>query len=108
MSHCGWSSCIESISIGVPMAIWPMHSDQPRNAVLITKVLGIGVVVKDWEHTDVFVRYVVVKEAVEKLMGSKEGEEMRKSAAKLGDNIKKLMMEGGISRLDMDLFISYI
>ncbi|GKB81216.1 zeatin O-glucosyltransferase-like protein [Tanacetum coccineum] len=108
MTHCGWNSCMESMSMGVPMATWPMHSDQPRNAVLITQVLGIGVVVKDWEHRDELVRDVVVKEAVEKLMDSKEGDEMRKSAVMLGDSIKKSMMEGGVSRLEMDSFVSYI
>ncbi|KAL0334327.1 UNVERIFIED_CONTAM: Zeatin O-glucosyltransferase [Sesamum angustifolium] len=44
MSHCGWNSCIESISMGVPIATWPMHSDQPVNAVFVTKVLRIGTV----------------------------------------------------------------
>ena len=39
MSHCGWNPCTESISMGVPIAAWPMHSDQPRNALLITDVL---------------------------------------------------------------------
>ena len=48
MSHCGWNSCLESITMGVPIAAWPMHSDQARNSVLITKVLRIGLVVKDW------------------------------------------------------------
>ena len=43
VSHCGWNSCIESISMGVPIAAWPMHSNQPRNAVLVTDVLKIGV-----------------------------------------------------------------
>ena len=43
MSHCGWNSCVESISMGVPIAAWPMHADQPFNAVLITKVLKVGV-----------------------------------------------------------------
>ncbi|XP_072954481.1 putative cis-zeatin O-glucosyltransferase [Typha angustifolia] len=27
MSHCGWNSCMESLSMGVPFAAWPMHSD---------------------------------------------------------------------------------
>lgn len=43
---------MESISLGVPVATWPMHSDQPRNAFLITEVLKIGLVVNDWEHRD--------------------------------------------------------
>lgn len=47
MSHCGWNSCLESITMGVPIATWPMHSDQPRNAALIIKVLQIGTIVKD-------------------------------------------------------------
>ena len=29
--------------MGVPIAAWPMHSDQPRNTVLITEVLKIGI-----------------------------------------------------------------
>ncbi|KAH6796725.1 hypothetical protein C2S52_021279 [Perilla frutescens var. hirtella] len=37
MSHCGWNSCLESITMGVAIAVWPMHSDQPRNAALITE-----------------------------------------------------------------------
>ena len=45
MNHCGWNSCMESISMGVPIAAWPMHSDQCMNAVLITQVLKVGVTI---------------------------------------------------------------
>lgn len=108
MSHCGWNSSMESISMGVPLATWPMHSDQPRNAFLITEVLGIGVAVKDWERRKELVTAVAVEEAVRTLMGSKEGEEMRRRAARLGDDVKRSVTEGGVSRLEMDSFISYI
>lgn len=33
LSHCGWNSCMDSMSMEVPIAAWPMHSDQPKNAV---------------------------------------------------------------------------
>ncbi|KAI7729531.1 hypothetical protein M8C21_008988, partial [Ambrosia artemisiifolia] len=49
ISHCGWNSCMESISMGVPIVAWPMHSDQPTNAVLVTNILKVGVTVKDWK-----------------------------------------------------------
>lgn len=108
MSHCGWNSSMESISMGVPMATWPMHSDQPRNAFLITDVLGIGVVVKDWEQRKELVTTVAVEEAVKRLMGSEEGEEMRRRATRLGDDVKRSVTEGGVRCLELDSFISHI
>ncbi|KAK4404841.1 Zeatin O-glucosyltransferase [Sesamum angolense] len=85
ISHCGWNSCIESISMGVPIAAWPMHSDQPRNAVLITKVLRIGVEIKDWSRRDEVVSSRTVEKSVRRLMASGEGDEIRKRAEELGD-----------------------
>ncbi|TXG70319.1 hypothetical protein EZV62_005254 [Acer yangbiense] len=50
MSQCGWNSYLESLSMGVPIVAWPMHSDQPKNAVLISEVLRVGAIVKKWTH----------------------------------------------------------
>ncbi|KAJ7976751.1 Glycosyltransferase [Quillaja saponaria] len=108
MSHCGWNSCMESITMGIPIAAWPMHSDQPRNSVLITKLLKVGLVVKDWDHRDELVKASVVENVVKKLMASKEGNEIRKKAEELGSSMRKSMDEGGVSRLELDSFIQYI
>ncbi|CAD6219667.1 unnamed protein product [Miscanthus lutarioriparius] len=32
LSHCGWNSILESVTAGVPLAVWPMHADQPFNS----------------------------------------------------------------------------
>lgn len=45
LSHCGWSSVVESIKFGVPIVAAPMHLDQPLNARLVER-LGVGVVVE--------------------------------------------------------------
>ncbi|KAI3697687.1 hypothetical protein L6452_30783 [Arctium lappa] len=108
MSHCGWNSSMESMSMGVPMATWPMHSDQPRNAFLITNILRIGVAMKDWDRRNEVVTAMVVEEAVKILMSSKEGEEMRLRVAELGSKLKRSVLKGGISRNEMNSFISYI
>lgn len=108
MSHCGWNSSMESISMGVPVATWPMHSDQPLNAFLITEVLKIGLVVNDWEHRDELVSLEVVEDVVKRLIDSGEGEEMRKRAAKLADTVKRSVAEDGEVRKETDSFISYI
>ncbi|KAL2225979.1 UNVERIFIED_CONTAM: Zeatin O-glucosyltransferase [Sesamum indicum] len=107
MSHCGWNSCLESISMGVPMATWPLHSDQPGNAVLMTQVLKIGVQVKCWSRQDELVSSLTVETAVRKLMMSEEGDWVRKRAAELGDAVKK-SVEGGVIRKEIDSFIDHI
>ncbi|KAL8133406.1 zeatin O-glucosyltransferase-like [Apium graveolens] len=104
MSHCGWNSCLESISMGVPMATWPMHSDQPHNALLVTKVLKLGVVVRDWALGDELIQSLTIENAVRELMASREGEEMRKRTAELGMAVKRSVADGG----EMDDFIAHI
>lgn len=108
LSHCGWNSCMESISMGVPIAAWPMHSDQPRNTVLVTRVLKIGIVVKDWARRDEIVVSSAVESRVRRLMGSEEGEEMRRRAAEMGAAVRKAVGEGGLGRKEFDSFISHI
>ncbi|KAL2495588.1 Zeatin o-glucosyltransferase [Forsythia ovata] len=79
--------------MGVLIASWPMHSDQPRNAVLITKVLKIGLEVRDWAHRNKVVSAIAVEKAVRILMDSGEGEEMRHKAAELAEAVKQSVME---------------
>ena len=45
VSHCGWSSVIESIKFGVPIIAIPMQLDQPLNARVVEEV-GVGMEVK--------------------------------------------------------------
>lgn len=108
MSHCGWNSCMESISMGVPIVAWPMHSDQPRNTVLITKVLKLGLVVKEWERREELVTSSVVEKAVRRLMVSEEGNDMRTRAAELGGTVRRSMDKGGVSRMELDSFVAHI
>ncbi|KAL3357474.1 hypothetical protein AABB24_017936 [Solanum stoloniferum] len=100
MSHCGWNSCMESISMGVPIVAWPMHSDQPRNAILVTEVLKIGVELKDWAMRDELVSSDAVAECVKRLMDSAEGDKMRQRATELS----KSVVNGGGSGKEMGLF----
>lgn len=108
ISHCGWNSCIESISMGVPIAAWPIHSDQPNNAVLITKILEVGLLVKEWYMREQVVPAVMVEKAVRRLMGSKEGEEMRKRVSAMGHRVRKSVRAGGVSQIELESFIDHI
>ncbi|XP_059295771.1 zeatin O-glucosyltransferase-like [Lycium ferocissimum] len=108
LSHCGWNSCMESISMGVPLVAWPMHSDQPRNTVLITKILKVGSVIKDWARRDELVKSSKIEKVVRILMASEEGEEIRKRAEELSFGVKKAVGEGGVTKDEFDSFIAHI
>ena len=42
LSHCGWSSTLESIMQGIPLIAWPLHSEQRMNAVLLVEDLKVA------------------------------------------------------------------
>ena len=50
LTHCGWNSILESITLGVPMVAWPLSTEQFCNEKLATRVLtlGVEVVVESW------------------------------------------------------------
>ena len=43
VTHCGWNSTLETLSLGVPMVLMPLWSDQRSNAKIIKDVWKIGV-----------------------------------------------------------------
>ncbi|XP_071720533.1 zeatin O-glucosyltransferase-like [Rutidosis leptorrhynchoides] len=108
MSHCGWNSCTEGISMGVPIAAWPMHSDQPRNALLITNVLGTAIYAREWEQRDKKVDASMVSDVVRRLMVSEEGCAMRKKAEELGVAVRRSVEEGGIMHKELEDFVAQI
>ncbi|KAM3339089.1 zeatin O-glucosyltransferase [Capsicum galapagoense] len=108
MSHCGWNSCIESITVGVPIAAWPMYADQPRNGFLLTEMLKIGLIVREWEKREELVSASTIENVVRKLMASDEGDVIRKRAKELGEAVRCSTEKGGASRMELDSFIAHI
>ncbi|XP_019235332.1 PREDICTED: zeatin O-glucosyltransferase-like [Nicotiana attenuata] len=92
LSHCGWNSCIESISMGVPIAACPNNADQLYHAA----------------HREELVTAKAIEKAVKTLMDTTEGEEMRQRAMESSDKIKNSVSRGGLARKEMECFISCI
>ncbi|KAM3308560.1 zeatin O-glucosyltransferase [Capsicum chacoense] len=108
LSHCGWNSSMESISMGVPMAAMPMTVDQPYHTLLVTNVWKIGISVWSWARRKEIVPAAAIEKSVKTLMGTSEGEEMRQRVVELRDSIKNSASHGGLSHKEMKSFISYI
>ncbi|KAK3226653.1 hypothetical protein Dsin_006515 [Dipteronia sinensis] len=117
LTHCGWNSCLEGISAGLPLITWPLFADQFCNEKLVVQILKIGVRVgveypMTWgkeEKVGVLVMREDVKNAVEKLMNQeKEAQERRKRARELGMLAKAAVEEGGSSNLNITLLLDDI
>ncbi|XP_058212229.1 zeatin O-glucosyltransferase-like [Rhododendron vialii] len=108
LSHCGWNSCLESITVGVPILAWPMHSDQPRNAFLVTDILKVGLAVTTWEQREQIVTSSNICGVIKMLMASREGEEIRRKVKEISRATYQAVKEGGVSRLELDSFITHI
>jgi len=94
--------------MGVPIAAWPMHSDQPRNGFLVTELLKIGLTVREWEKREELVNASTIENVVRKLMASEEGNVIRKRAEELGEAVRQSTEKGGASRMELDSFIAHI
>ncbi|GLJ41414.1 hypothetical protein SUGI_0857190 [Cryptomeria japonica] len=109
LTHCGWNSTLESISAGVGMLAWPLHTDQFANSALITRELKAGVEVKEWgsaEENEV-VSAEEIEKAVKRLMGSEEGMQVRKRAQELRGEARKAVGGEGSSWNDMDSLLQH-
>ncbi|KAK1398799.1 Glycosyltransferase [Heracleum sosnowskyi] len=81
LSHCGWSSCNESIKFGVPIIAMPMtEGDQHTNAKLAVEI-GVGMHVNT-ESGGKFKREEIV-DVIRKVLVEDSGECLRKKAREL-------------------------
>lgn len=117
LTHCGWNSILEGVTMGVPMVTWPTIADQFYNEKLVTQVLKFGVPVgneywKVWatEETPVIGREKISR-AVNMVMNGGNvisAEEMRSVAKRLSESAKKAVEDGGSSYNDLYTLIQDI
>nr|QDH43896.1 glycosyltransferase [Crocosmia x crocosmiiflora] len=108
VTHCGWNSCLEGVTAGLPLVTWPMNiEDHFYNERMIVDVLRIGVSVGvkklclKPEDRNV-IEAEVVKKAVDELMGSGEAADLRRQRAReLGEKARKAVEKGGSSYVNM-------
>nr|ALD84260.1 UDP-glucosyltransferase [Centella asiatica]WJY55136.1 UDP-glucosyltransferase [Centella asiatica] len=86
VSHCGWSSVIESLSFGVPIIAMPLQNDQPLNARLVVEV-GVGLEVEKDDKLE-FGREEVARVVKEVVVEEKSRETFGKRVKELSEVLK--------------------
>lgn len=93
VSHCGWSSVMESMKFGVPIIAVPMHLDQPLNARLVEEV-GVGVEVR--RDVNGKLKREKVANVIREVVEEKGGEGVRRKAKE----VKEKMRNNGEEEID--------
>ncbi|GLJ08464.1 hypothetical protein SUGI_0089270 [Cryptomeria japonica] len=103
LTHCGWNSCLESMSFGIPMLGWPYFCDQFLDCRFSKDVWKIGM---DLEGVDIDENLVAKREEIEKgVRKLKKVEELRKRGMGLREAAFKAVGQGGYSSLNLNRFV---
>ncbi|PON98221.1 UDP-glucuronosyl/UDP-glucosyltransferase [Trema orientale] len=117
VSHCGWNSLLESLWFGVPVATWPLFSEQQLNAFEMVKELGLAVEIKmdykwgfdseiDGNHEAVLVSAQEIEVGIRRVM---EGDsDIRKRVREMKEKSRMAVMEGGSSHSSLGCFIGNV
>ncbi|MCO5579759.1 hypothetical protein L7F22_033619 [Adiantum nelumboides] len=106
LTHCGWNSTLESVSMGVPMILCPLISDQPTNSSYVCEFWKTGMPLK--RQGDGSLSSLHVARVVRIVLEEKEGEEMRKNAVSLREAARRAAGAQGSSCNHMEEFIQTI
>ncbi|CAL9756499.1 unnamed protein product [Musa acuminata subsp. burmannicoides] len=106
VTHCGWNSTLEAVSLGVPMVAFPLWTDQPTNAKYVEDVWEVGVRVRRAETG------VVSREEIERcvraVMDGKRSGEMMRNSRRWRDAATEALQAGGSSDEAMDEFVAFV
>ncbi|XP_056684908.1 UDP-glycosyltransferase 74G1 [Spinacia oleracea] len=106
VTHCGFNSVLEALSLGVPVVGVPQWTDQGTNGKFVEDVWGIGVRVK--VDDDGIVRKKELQECIKEVMEGEKSEEIKRSLSKWKKLAKEAVDEGGSSDKNIDEFVAYL
>ncbi|GAB2259787.1 hypothetical protein Droror1_Dr00010642 [Drosera rotundifolia] len=110
VSHCGWNSTLEGLSLGVPIAAWPMYAEQQANAFELVKEMGMAVEVRmdyTWDHRKKSSNFIVQSDEIEKAIREimDEKSPVRKKVKEIAESNRKATAEGGSTYTALGRFI---
>lgn len=106
VTHCGWNSTLEGLSLGVPMIGVPKWTDQLPDAKYIDEIWKVGVRAKEDEEG--IVRRGELVKCLKEVMEGKRSKEIKKNASKWKELAKKAVSEGGSSDENINKFVEHL
>ncbi|KAG9156472.1 hypothetical protein Leryth_019982 [Lithospermum erythrorhizon] len=107
VTHCGWNSTLEGLSLGVPMIAIPQWADQLTDAKFIEEIWGIGSRPKEDEFGIVRADELLLC-LKDVMVEGRRSEGIRRNAKKWKQLAKEAVSEGGSSDKNIDEFVQYL
>lgn len=104
LTHCGWNSTLEALSLGVPMVAMPQWTDQATNAKFVMDVWQMGIKAKSDENG--IVKRDEIEKCIRQTMEGERGIKFRTNAAKWKELAINAVGEGGSSDKNIKEFVS--
>lgn len=105
VTHCGWNSTLEGLSLGVPMVGVPQWTDQFCDAKFIEEVWKVGVWAK--EDPEGVVRREEIVRCLKDLVQGERSQEIKQNAKKWSELAKEVSSEGGSSDMSIKEFVDH-
>ncbi|KAM7497044.1 hypothetical protein LguiA_021458 [Lonicera macranthoides] len=106
VTHCGWNSTLEALSLGVPMVAMPRWTDQTTNSKYICDVWKVGVRPRPYEKG--IVRREAIERCIKEVMEGDIAKDIIKNASRWRDFAQEASDEGGCSDKNTDEFVAYL
>ncbi|KAF8391760.1 hypothetical protein HHK36_021994 [Tetracentron sinense] len=104
VTHCGWNSVLEALSLGVPMVGMPQWTDQTTNAKYVKDVWKTGLRARVDEKG--IVRRQEVERCIREVMEGEKGQGIMKNSREWRNFAKEAVDEGGSSQKNIDEFVA--
>ena len=104
VTHCGWNSTLEALSLGVPMVSIPQWSDQPTNAKFVMDVWQVGVRAK--LDTKRIVTRQELELCIREVMEGERAPEFKRNSDKWKQLATTALDKGGSSDKNIEEFVA--
>ncbi|KAM3220024.1 gallate 1-beta-glucosyltransferase 84A23 isoform X2 [Capsicum annuum] len=108
LTHCGWNSTMEAISIGTPIIAFPQWGDQVLDAKYLVDVFNVGIQLCRGENENRIIPREEVEKCVREAMSGAKAVEMKQNALKWKKAAEDAVAEGGSSQQNLQAFIDEI
>ncbi|GMY26156.1 UDP-glycosyltransferase 74B1-like [Fagus crenata] len=106
VTHCGWNSTLEGLSLGIPMIGVPKWTDQLTDAKFVEEIWGVGLRAK--EDDKGVVRKEELLMCLKEVMDGERSQEIKKNASKWKELAKQAVSEGGSSDKRINEFVQHL